>query len=214
MTTAKINMQTLVSVKIGGLIAAAFFLAAPAMADDDRRLAGTLQDDRITLAIVEQAGDQQLVRTGDALGSCVVTEIQADFLTLDCPAGVQLLDIKGQFGIGEIAREETHADFLTLEKDILDRLISDRQGLVNQIDLAPEVGANGMMHGWRVVSVREGSDVESLGLRPGDLITAVNHVAVADSVFMDTLRSIPQQGLINLSLERQQKKVELIYSLQ
>ena len=70
------------------------------------------------------------------------------------------------------------------------------------------------MSGWRVVSVRAGSEVESLGLRAGDLITAVNHVAVADRIFMDALRSMPEQGLINLSLQRQQKKIELIYSLQ
>ena len=110
-------------------------------------------------------------------------------------------------------QQSGEATYLSLQKDALSSLISDRQKLVNQLDLAPEIDDQGIISGWRVVSVRAGSEVESLGLQTGDLITAVNHVAVADSVFMEALRSVPEQGLVNLTLQRQQKKIELIYSL-
>ncbi len=183
-------------------------------AAEEQRLAGTLENDGTFLAIVEDGGRQWLLTTGDRLGDCRVGEVSAALVRLKCPAGVRELHIRSSPEHGTADNSSAEATFLSIQKDILRDLIADRQDLVNQLDLAPEVDETGMMSGWRVVSVRAGSEVESLGLRAGDLITAVNHVAVADSIFMDALRSMPEQGLINLSLQRQQKKIELIYSLQ
>ncbi|MCH9026820.1 MAG: hypothetical protein IIA05_06870 [Proteobacteria bacterium] len=182
-------------------------------AAEEQRLAGTVENNGTFLAIVEDSGRQWLLSTGDTLGECRVGEVRATLLRLKCPAGIRELHIRSLPGQGKADNPSDEVTFLAIQKDILHQLIGDRQDLVNQLDLAPEVDATGVMKGWRVVSVRAGSEVESLGLRAGDLITAVNHVAVADSIFMDALRSMPEQGLINLSLQRQQKKIELIYSL-
>ena len=183
-------------------------------AAEEQRLAGTLENDGTFLAIVEDGGKQWLVSTGDMLADCRVGEIGAEMVQLKCPTGDRDLHIRSLPSHGTLSQLPVEVSYLAVQKDVLGQLISDRQDLVNQLDLVPEVDAKGMMSGWRVVSVRVGSEVESLGLRAGDLITAVNHVAVADSVFMETLRSVPEQGLVNLSLQRQQKKIELIYSLQ
>ena len=179
----------------------------------ERRLAGTLENDGAFLAIVEDGDRQWLVSTGEMLGDCRVGEVSADLVRLNCPAGFRELHIRSRPNPETTGQASVETSYLSVQKNILSGLIGDRQNLVNQLDLAPEVDETGTMSGWRVVSVREGSEVELLGLRPGDLITAVNHVAVADSIFMEALRSMPEQGLINLSLQRQQKKIELIYSL-
>ena len=183
-------------------------------AAQERRLAGTLEHDGSFLAIVEDGGRQWLLGTGEMLGECRVGEISATLVWLQCPAGVHELHIRSLLTRETADNSSGEATYLAIQKDVLRRLINDRQDLVNQIDLAPEVDATGLMSGWRVVSVRAGSEVEALGLRAGDLITAVNHIAVGDSVFMEALSSVPEQGLVNLSLQRQQKKIELIYSLQ
>ena len=180
---------------------------------DERRLAGTLENDGAFLAFVEDGDRQWLVSTGEMLGECRVDEVSADLVRLNCPASFRELHIRWQPNPETISQASGETSYFSVQKNILSGLIGDRQNLVNQLDLAPEVDETGTMSGWRVVSVREGSEVELLGLRAGDLITAVNHVAVADSVFMEALRSMPEQGLINLSLQRQQKKIELIYSL-
>jgi len=183
-------------------------------AAEDQRLAGTLDNDGTFLAIVEDRGRQWLVSTGEMLGACRVGEVSAVLVRLKCPAGIRELHIRSLPKRDTAENVSGEATYLAIQKDVLGRLIGDRQDLVNQLDLAPEVDAAGAMSGWRVVSVRAGSEVESLGLRAGDLITAVNHVAVADSIFMEALRSVPEQGLVNLSLQRQQKQIELIYSLE
>lgn len=183
-------------------------------AAQEQRLAGTLEHDGSFLAIVEDGGRQWLLGPGEMLEECRVNEISATRVKLKCPAGSHELHIRSLPTRGTADNPSGGAIYLSIQKDVLRRLVSDRQDLVNQIDLAPEVDATGVMSGWRVVSVRAGSEVEALGLRAGDLITAVNHIAVADSVFMEALSSVPEQGLINLSLQRQQQKIELIYSLQ
>lgn len=179
----------------------------------EQRLAGTLDNDGIFLAIIEDGGRQWLVSTGDMLGECLIGEVSADRVQLRCPAGIRELHIRALTERDVADQQSGEATYLSLQKDALGSLISDRQKLVNQLDLAPEIDDQGNISGWRVVSVRAGSEVESLGLQTGDLIIAVNHVAVADSVFMEALRSVPEQGLVNLTLQRQQKKIELIYSL-
>jgi len=179
----------------------------------EQRLAGTLDNDGTFLAIVEDGGRQWLVSTGDMLGECLIGEVSANLVQLKCPAGIRELHIRSSPNYDMADYEAGEATYLSIQKDVLGRLINDRQELINQLDLAPEIDDQGNISGWRVVSVRAGSEIESLGLKTGDLITAVNHVAVADSVFMEALRSVPEQGLVNLSLQRQQKKIELIYSL-
>ncbi len=179
----------------------------------EQRLAGTVDNDGSFLAIVEDGGRQWLVSTGEMLGECLIGEVSADMVQLKCPAGIRELHIRSSPNHDMGSYEAGEATYLSVQKDALGRLISDRQELINQLDLAPEIDDQGEISGWRVVSVRSGSEIESLGLRTGDLITAVNHVAVADSVFMEALRSVPEQGLVNLSLQRRQKKIELIYSL-
>ena len=183
-------------------------------AAQEQRLAGTLEHDGSFLAIVEDGGRQWLLGPGEMLEECRVDAVSATRVRLKCPAGSHELHIRSLPMRGMADNPSGEAIYLSIQKDVLRRLISNRQDLVNQIDLAPEVDATGVMSGWRVVSVRAGSEVEALGLRAGDLITAVNHIAVADSVFMEALSSVPEQGLVNLSLQRQQQKIELIYSLQ
>ena len=182
-------------------------------AAEGQRLAGTLENDGTFLAIVEDGGRQWLLITGDRLGECRVGEVSATVVRLKCPDGFRELRIRALPTRGGADKASGEATYRSIQKVVLERLISDRQELVNQFDLAPEVDETGTLRGWRVVSVRAGSEVEALGLQTGDLITSVNHVAVADSVFMEALRSVPEQGLVNLSLQRQQKNIELIYSL-
>ncbi len=182
-------------------------------AAEEQRLAGTLENDGTFLAIVEDGGRQWLVSTGEMLGECRVGEVSATVVRLKCPDGFRELRIRSLPKQGGAEKVSGEATYFSIQKVVLERLISDRQELVNQFDLAPEVDETGTLRGWRVVSVRAGSEVEALGLQTGDLITSVNHVAVADSVFMEALRSVPEKGLVNLSLQRQQKNIELIYSL-
>jgi type II secretory pathway component PulC len=182
-------------------------------AAEEQRLAGTLENDGTFLAIVEDGGRQWLLSTGEMLGECRVGEVSATVVRLKCPDGFRELRIRALPKRGATDDVSGEATYLSIQKVVLERLINDRQELVNQFDLAPEVDETGTLRGWRVVSVRAGSEVEALGLQTGDLITSVNHVAVADSVFMEALRSVPEQGLVNLSLQRQQRNIELIYSL-
>lgn len=177
------------------------------------RLAGTLTSDGTSAAIVEDDGLQQRVETGDSLDDCQVARIGSDHVLLVCVDGEKRLRLNGDpekdFDLNDVAKTR----YASVDRDRLSALTGDRQRLVAEIDLAPEIDQRGHIAGWRIVSLAEGGELAALGLRSGDMIVAVNHIAVSDSVFMASLSGLSDQGLINLRLMRDQRPVELSYSL-
>lgn len=180
----------------------------------DWRLAGTLVSERSASAMVDFEGEQTRVIVGDSVGGCVVSEIQSRQIVLACGDRTRRLILRRGAATQSVWRASDDATYLTLARSWVDDIGKDRQRLVSQIDLIPDIGDDGRIEAWRVLSVASDGELAELGLHAGDEITAVNRVAVADPSFMDTLRQAPEQGLINLRLNRNQQEIELNYTLQ
>ena len=177
------------------------------------RLAGTLLGNQNASAIVEDDGLQRRVEAGDSLDDCQVARIGSDHVLLVCVDGEKRLRLNGDpsksFDVNDVADTR----YAAIDRQALKTLTTDRQHLVSQIDLAPKIGANGRVAGWRIESIAEGGELAQLGLRSGDVIVAVNQIAVEDSQFMASISNAGDQGLINISLQRDQQPLELSYTL-
>jgi general secretion pathway protein C len=69
--------------------------------------------------------------------------------------------------------------------------------------------------GFRVRFVRRGSPFEKLGLRRGDIITAINGEPLHDlGTVMEAYRSIDSMDGLTLTVKRNNKEVELNYEIQ
>lgn len=177
------------------------------------RLAGTLLGDRNASAIVEDNGLQRRVEAGDSLDDCQVARIGSDHILLVCVDGEKRLRLNGDPSRSLNPNDIADTEYAAIERDKLNATIADRQHLVSQIDLSPQIGASGRVAGWRIEAIAEGGELADLGLRSGDVIVAVNQIAVEDSQFMASLDDAGDLGLINLSLQRGKQPLELSYTL-
>jgi general secretion pathway protein C len=74
---------------------------------------------------------------------------------------------------------------------------------VSELFRPQPVFAGGQQKGYRLYPGRNRAQFATLGLRPGDLVTAVNGAPLDDPARgMETLRGLSSGGPVNLTIER------------
>lgn len=119
----------------------------------------------------------------------------------------------GEFGAAEGIRRESDSSF-SIDRSALERQTADLGGLLQQAQSVPEIGPQGQVKGFRVLSVQPGSLFTQIGIRAGDVITAVNgqklnNVASA----MDQYARLKGAESINLEIERNGRAQTLHYAV-
>lgn len=194
-------------------------LAAATASAGDLRLSGTLHDAAQPRALIGAGGDSgRWLRPGEAVGSCRLETVAADYAWLACDTGPTRLDLVGAAdGSPPVAKhsamDEAQARTLVLDGHALEALVLDPQRLVNAITLSPE-SADGVLAGWRVERLAESGPLAMLQLAEGDLITAVNAIPVAQGgAVMDALKAARQQGGVSVFLQRDGRGLTLDYRI-
>jgi general secretion pathway protein C len=203
---------------LGPLIAAHLFGAAAQVSGADAPrtrvalvLAGTLAalDPKQGLAIIgESAQAAHVYAVGASLpGGVRLHEVYPDRVVLERDGALETLPLPRQFtgGVGPAAPAQfaggaTAAPALG---ESVQRLIAQGPDVIGDLMRPMPTYANGQLKGFRLYPGRDRGKFAKLGLQPGDLVTQINGVPLADAQHgMEILRSLGNAGSANVTVER------------
>jgi general secretion pathway protein C len=140
-------------------------------------------DPRQGLAIIgENAGAARVKAVGDSLpGGATLHSVYGDRVLVDRSGRIESLALPRQFQ--NAAPPPTAAALTPTESPVVERmrrLIADQPGVIADIMRPQPVFAQGKQRGYRVYPGRNRQAFIRLGLRPGDLVTAINGTPLDD----------------------------------
>jgi general secretion pathway protein C len=140
-------------------------------------------DPRQGLAIIgENAGSARVKAVGDTLpGGATLHSVYGDRVLVDRNGRVESLALPRQFQSS--APPPSSAALTSTESPVVERmrrLISDQPGVISDIMRPQPVFNQGKMTGYRVYPGRNRQAFIRLGLRPGDLVAAINGTPLDD----------------------------------
>ncbi len=196
-----------------GLIGIAFamlpvFQLAASGPDPDFRLVGTMPVGDRALAIIELDGRQVTVREGDTIDACVIEQIDKRRIHFRC-------DDSGHSKRMTYSEREPYASGVTghqvinVDRGTLVSAMQNRQQLVSQITLVPEVADN-RLTGYRVSYLAPDGDLAGMGIRENDLILSVNGAPASEPAgFMRSIDSLAEQSAFSIQIAREDRFVSL-----
>ena len=105
-------------------------------------------------------------------------------------------------------------DTIVVPRPLLTLYIKDSAKIWKNIGISPEKNGK-KLRGFRVRFVKSGSLFETLGLRRGDLITAINGEPIENyDTVMELYRSVDTITDLSLQIRRGKEEVELDYEIQ
>ncbi len=172
-------------------------------------LSGTLSaiDSEESLAIIsERGGNTKVYAVGDVVRSGTkLHSVYPDRVLLDRSGKIEALRLPKELGegqpraVGPRSRTPTQARTGTSVRQLIDQ---NAASLTEVIRPQP-VFADGKQRGYRVYPGRQRQAFSSLGLRPGDLITEINGVALDDPTKgMEIFRSLGDATSVTVTVER------------
>lgn len=173
-------------------------------------LAGTLAgaDPAKGWAIIgESAQAARLYATGATVaGGARLKEVYADRVILERGGRLESLPLPRLAGGGgpvPVALRPSPAAQQPTLADSVQALVRQDPGAVSEIIRPQPVFSGGQQKGYRVYPGRNRAQFASLGLMPGDLVTAVNGAPLDDpNRGLETLRGISAGGAVTLTIER------------
>jgi len=170
-------------------------------------LAGTIagQDPARGWAIIGQtAQDAKVYATGASIpGGAKLREVYADRVILERGGRLEALALPRLTGGGSLqAASRSEPARPNLAQSV--QALSERDPIAVSEFIRPQpVFAGGQQKGYRVYPGRNRSQFASMGLMPGDLVTAVNGSPLNDpNSGLETLRGISAGGAVTLTIER------------
>ena len=217
--------------------------AAPAQTSaGNLRLRGTIVDEvpARSAAILEDAdtSEQNLYRPGDRIGSTELLRVERDSVILriggrDVRLGIYLEDSpQGPAGAGPLAPlpgpvsalpgssqsleglvKQTGPQTFTISRQNLGNRMKDLSGFLSDVLIQPYF-KEGQPYGYVITSVKNGSPIQGLGIRQGDVVLEVNGVSVSKPEDLINLyRQVMQLESVRVKVERQGSPLTLTYFL-
>jgi general secretion pathway protein C len=150
-------------------------------------LAGTIatQDPKHGLAIVADGGPAKVYSVGNNIGGATLYSVYMDHVILDRGGTLETLKLPRLVlgGRPVVARRQGGADPTTAANlENVRRLVQEDPNILNEVMRAVPSYDNkaGKLRGFRVYPGRNRSAFNGLGLRPGDLVTAINGTPLDD----------------------------------
>lgn len=177
---------------------------------------GRNDKDRQSRALIAtQGGDEKPYAVGDDIARGV--QLQAIFpdrvillrggkletlrLDKDNPGGSLLPSQVGDESVASPSSDGEN-DILTSLGEIRSEILADPSKVANYIRVQP-VNTGGGLSGYRIYPGRDRTMFSAAGLRPGDVVTSVNGVALNDPArSLQLLSDLSQSAQINLTVDR------------
>ncbi len=183
-------------VDVQGIVAAHLFGIPPRPTQDESNapqssanlvLAGTIatQDPKHGIAIIVDGGPSKVYSVGDNVGGALLHAVYLDHVILDRGGALETLTLPRLLlaGGAPAARRQIGADPNTAANlENVRRMVQQDPGLLNEVmrTVASYDNKAGKLRGFRVYPGRNRAAFNGLGLRPGDLVTAINGTTLDD----------------------------------
>lgn len=216
---------------LAALINAHFFGAAsaPQAANTDNApqtsmslvLAGVLaqEDPQQGYAIVgESAAAAKLFAVGDSIpGGATLRSVYSDRILLERNGAIESLGLPRQSARAVAAPAPGLPPMTGAENPAFERMrrvIEENPSAVGDIMRPQPVFAQGRQRGYRVYPGRNRAAFVQLGLRPGDLVTAINGTPLDDAARgMEIFRTIGSQPEVRVTISRNGRQQELMLNM-
>jgi len=213
-------------VDIQTIVAAHLFGVAPRATQDEGNapqttanlvLAGTIatQDPRHGIAIISDGGPSKVYSIGDNVGGASLHSVYLDHVILDRGGALETLKLRrAQLSAAAPgARRPIGPDPNTAANlENVRRIVQQDPGILNEImrTVASYDNKAGKLRGFRVYPGRNRSAFNGLGLRPGDLVTAINGTPLDDPQRgQEIFNTIQSSASASVTIERGGQSIDL-----
>jgi general secretion pathway protein C len=196
------------------------FKADPSTQDPDNApqstanlvLAGTIatSDPKRGVAIISDAGPSKVYMVGDKLGGASLHSVYLDRVILDRGGVLETLQLPRLLGPGmhapPVTRRAAGADPRTAAAvDNIRRMVQQDPGILDQVmrTVPSYDSAAGKLRGFRAYPGRNRQIFNRLGLKPGDLVTAINGTPLDDPQHsQEVFNTIQTSDHVTVTIER------------
>jgi general secretion pathway protein C len=211
---AGIDIQSVVSAHLFGVATVDPTTQDPANAPQSTAnlvLAGTIatSDPKRGVAIISDAGPSKVYSVGDKLGGASLHSVYLDHVILDRGGVLETLLLPRLLGPGmhaaPVMRRPAADPRTAAAVDNIRRMVQQDPGLLDQVmrTVPSYDSAAGKLRGFRAYPGRNRQIFNRLGLKPGDLVTAINGTALDDPQHsQDVFNTIQTSDHVTVTIER------------
>src|SRR5271154_6300363 len=218
-----LRIQNVISAHLFGVAAVNGGAQDPANAPQSSAnllLAGTIatQDPKRGVAIISDGGGPSKVYSvGDRVGGASLHSVYLDHVILDRSGALETLQLPRQLLAGNrgpaAAMRRPGADPRTVAAvDNIRHMVQQDPGILDQVmrTVASYDNAAGKLRGFRAYPGRNRQIFNKLGLKPGDLVTAINGTALDDAQHsQDVFNTIQTSDHVTVTIERGGQKQDI-----
>jgi general secretion pathway protein C len=217
-----LDVQSIVSAHLFGVATVDPTTQDPANAPQSTAnllLAGTIatQDPKRGVAIISDGGPSKVYSVGDNVGGASLHSVYLDHVILDRGGALETLLLPRLLGPGmhapPVLRRQGGADARTVAAvDNIRRMVQQDPGILDQVmrTVPSYDNAAGKLRGFRAYPGRNRQIFMKLGLKPGDLVTAINGTALDDPQrSQDVFNTIQTSDHVTVTVERGGVKQEI-----
>ena len=222
---AGIDVPSVVSAHLFGVAAVDAGAQDPANAPQSTAnlvLAGTIatQDPKRGVAIISDGGASKVYAVGDRIGGASLHSVYLDHVILDRGGALETLllpRLPGPGMRGPPVVRRTGGDPRTVAAvENIRRMVQQDPSILDQVmRVVPSYdSAAGKLRGFRAYPGRNRQIFNKLGLKPGDLVTAINGTALDDPQrSQDVFNTIQTSDHVTVTLERGGQKQDITLNI-
>jgi general secretion pathway protein C len=220
-----LDIQSVVSAHLFGVAAPDATAQDPANAPQSTAnlvLAGTIatQDPKRGVAIISDGGPSKVYSVGDNIGGASLHSVYLDHVILDRSGTLETLLLPRLLGPGmhgpPVVRRPGGDPRTVAAVDNIRRLVQQDPGLLDQVmrTVPSYDNAAGKLRGFRAYPGRNRQIFNKLGLKPGDLVTAINGTPLDDPQrSQDVFNTIQSSDHVTVTIERAGQKQEITLNI-
>jgi len=216
-----VNVQSIVSAHLFGVA-----VADPATQDPNNAplssanlvLAGTIatENPKRGIAIISDGGPSKVFSVGDNVNGASLHSVYLDHVILDRGGTLETLVLPRLIAGGSritSPRRVPGGDPRTVQAvDNIRRMVQQDPGILDQVmrTVASYDNAAGKLRGFRAYPGRNRAIFNKLGLKPGDLVTAINGQALDDPQHsQEVFNTIQSSSSVTVTIERNGQKQDI-----
>jgi len=220
-----VDVQQVVSAHLFGIAAVEPGAQDPAnapLSSANLVLAGTIasQDPKHGVAIITDGGPSKVYSVGDNVSGATLHSVYLDHVILDRAGVLETLMLPRQLAGSRpmaAAHRPAGADPRTVAAvDNIRRLVQQDPGILDQVmrTVASYDNAAGKLRGFRAYPGRNRAIFSKLGLKPGDLVTAINGTVLDDPQHsQEVFNTIQTSDHVTVTVERGGQKQDITLNI-
>jgi general secretion pathway protein C len=220
---AGVDVQSVVSAHLFGIATVDPSTQDPAnapLSSANLLLAGTIatQDPKRGVAIISDGGPSKVYSVGDNVNGATLHSVYLDHVILDRAGTLETL-LLPRLLAGRPAPKATRAggDPRTVAAvDNIRRMVQQDPGILDQVmrTVASYDNAAGKLRGFRAYPGKNRAIFSKLGLKPGDLVTAINGTQLDDPAHsQDVFNTIQSSDHVTVTVERAGQKQDITLNI-